>query len=538
MTLPVPFTVHLVTDRADRHITGECRDLRLRSVAPGGFASIQLSLNRSLAIQPDEIAYYGRVIVQDARNGNVVGEGRLEDPGRGVGADGEVYDLVAVGPAAHAHDRTGPLVYVDHTRDWPISSLNVHYMDVSYAEDANETPVVQITPREGTTWVQNDRGATIYRRLLDSSQSLARITFHWDTGSTTANNTVQMFATTDGGGSDLAASATYNVAGGTLSAVMVTNFTSGRNVAQMVAVRNGASVLFGAGSNGWLMVDPIVRAMLRSKAGADVTTGYTADTILAHEVVADLLGRWLDQYDGANATIATNSFAIDQLAYDATDAAGVLNDLMKFHPDHYWAAWEANSAGKHRFEWRAWPTTVRYEADVTDGFDSPGSAVDLFNAVNVEWVGAQGRVRKTRRTIAVPTLDNAGLTREGFVDLGLDAGSSANAIRAGDQFLADHAVPLNAGRLTVARPILDRDRGTSVMPWEIRPGFLVRVRGVLPTTDALNVTARDGVTVFRIVAVDYDTSSAAAVLELDSSPVTLAHLLARGNAPVTAARRR
>jgi hypothetical protein len=539
MTLPIPLTVRWKTSRADRHVDVELSDLSFRSQVPGGFASARMSLSRPLRYQPDEFAYYSQVQIQDKRNGNVVFDGRLEDPGRNAGSSGEIWELAAVGPSAHAHDRTEPLVYVDHTLDgWINSSLNAHYMDISHTEDANDTPVIRITPSEGTTWVQNDRGATIYRRLYDSGQKLARITFHWDAGATTVNNIVEAAATTGtvpSGPSDIA-TATYNVAGGTLTMV-IGDFAFGRNVAQMIAQRTGADIFFGAGSNGWLIVDPIIRAALVDKTGATITTGYTTDGILAHEVVADLLGRWLNQYDGANASIATTSYAIEQFAFDSINAAGVFEELMKFHPDHYWAAWESNSAGKHRFEWRAWPTTVRYEADVFDGFSSPGSAVELFNQVYVQWVGSQGRVRKTLRTIAVPLLDDAGLTRTGFVDLGLDAGSSANAIQAGDEFLAEHSVPLSAGRLIVARPILDRNTGIMIQPWEIRPGELIRVRGIDASQDALNTTTRDGVTVFKVVAVDYSTSSAAATLELDSSPVTLAHLIARGNAPVTLMRR-
>ena len=83
MTLPVPLTVRLVTDRADRHIEADTpRPVLPVSVVPGGFASARMTLNRPLAFQPDEIAYYADVNVYDARNGNTVWEGRLEDPGQ------------------------------------------------------------------------------------------------------------------------------------------------------------------------------------------------------------------------------------------------------------------------------------------------------------------------------------------------------------------------------------------------------------------------------------------------------------------------
>jgi hypothetical protein len=56
------------------------------------------------------------------------------------------------------------------------------------------------------------------------------------------------------------------------------------------------------------------------------------------------------------------------------------------------------------------------------------------------------------------------------------------------------------------------------MPWEIRPGNLIRVRGVLPNADSLNASTRDGVAVFRIAATEYRQSENAATLELTATP--------------------
>ena len=174
----------------------------------------------------------------------------------------------------------------------------------------------------------------------------------------------------------------------------------------------------------------------------------------------------------------------------------------------------------------AWPTTVRYETDVTDGYDSQGSADGLWNAVQVRWTDINGQVQTTRRTSTVAALTNAGITRETLLDLGYDIGSLANAQQIGDQFLALHGVAANAGRLTVARPVHDLITGMTVMPWQIKAGELIRVRGVLPRVDALNATARDGTTVFRIWSREYDIGTAAATLELDSSFLTQARLVA------------
>src|ERR671911_23119 len=105
MTLPIPLTVRVTTARAERHIEADLHDLTFRSVVPGGFASARMTLNRPLRFQPDDIAYYSEI--------------NIEDAGRGAGGSGEIYELAAVGPSAHAQDRTFPYVMV-HTNvgDW------------------------------------------------------------------------------------------------------------------------------------------------------------------------------------------------------------------------------------------------------------------------------------------------------------------------------------------------------------------------------------------------------------------------------------
>jgi hypothetical protein len=66
--------------------------------------------------------------------------------------------------------------------------------------------------------------------------------------------------------------------------------------------------------------------------------------------------------------------------------------------------------------------------------------VDLSNVVHLTVVSQTVPVRQ-------------GLHRQGFLDLGSDVGSSANATQTGTNWLADHANPTNAGTLTIARPM-------------------------------------------------------------------------------------
>lgn len=542
MSLPLPLTVRLRTSRADRHITREVGDLQFRWSVPGGYASATVDLDRPLHVQPDEVGYYGNLTVYDARHAGVAWTGRVEDLGRSAGADGRVWRITAVGPSAHASDRAVGLVYADQSLDntaWRRVDMAAGMAkgDMTIGDNAavNANPIMRLAWDSGQAVATNDRVVAQYVRLRDTGQWVARVG---------AGHTEGLASTT------LKVQAVGRSAAGTGTILESDNWTTGssailqrygvEHTTQYVAVefRIIDTTTSTSTQNSWSDITNIYIIGSRYlKTGVEKTSGYDTTTVLASEVVEDLLGRLLVLYDGATATVETTSYAIDQLAYpDPATAAKVLGDLLGLHPDMYWAAWEKTVNGKYRFEFRSWPTTPRYFADVIDGFDSPGSAAELWNAVTVRGRDTAGNIRQLVRTSSVPALTAAGITRQTTIDLGDEMWSTANATRAGDQFLAEHKNPPNAGSLTIARPILDTQTGRMVSPWEIRPG-LIRVRGVQPTgEDALNPAGRNGYTVFRVVGCDFHASRGNTILELDSRPRTMAQMLA--DAARTSRRRR
>jgi hypothetical protein len=138
---------------------------------------------------------------------------------------------------------------------------------------------------------------------------------------------------------------------------------------------------------------------------------------------------------------------------------------------------------------------------------------------------------------SVDILTAASFHRTGFVDLSDNVGSDNNAAQSGQQFLDDHATPTNSGTLTIARPILDRYTGRYVYPWEVRPGYLVRIRGVEPQVDLLN-TNRNGSSICRIIGVEYGDSSNTAQCDLDAYPIEQAQQIATLSKDLANRRRR
>lgn len=530
MTIPIPITVRIKSARKDLDITKQLVDLRFLSSIPGGFATCSFALNRPLSFQPDEIEYFGKIYVYDGRNGRTLWEGRLEDPGRTAGDRGEVWTLKALGSRTHTLDKTLPLIYIDRSLErWNRSHYSSSKAVTENGELDVDTPALITRANEGdaidTSWTAD----WIYRYAYYAGMKLARVRADVTGDGGSANYPIGLFFRQGGGGSTYSLKQSSVAGLQTIAAnINSSGWDANANVVSCRFQRDTSSTTAGdTTAQYWTTV--VVRTLLKKADGTDDTTNtYSVNNIDPVEVVQDLLGRVLTQFDGANATLVGSGVDIDQLAYpDGVTADQVLNDIMVFDPGFYWAAWESNpSNGKSRFEYVPWPSVIRYEATTIDGFDAPSTASDLYNAVHVRWRDAMGRVRNTTRTQSVQQLTDAGLTRTAYIDISDDMGTDTNAVYVGDNFLLEHRYPPNAGTLTIARPILDTVTSRMVMPWELLPGNLIRVAGVQPRVDALNSSSRDGITIFRVISVEFSAQNAVATLELDSYSRTISRTLA------------
>ena len=530
MTVQLPLCVRLRTKRSDVDVSYQVADLSYRVSIPGGYATASISLSRPLDIQPEEIEYFGTLFVYDGRNGRTLWEGRIEDLGRAVTDLGETWNITATGPMAHAQDRVFPVIYIDQSQEgWRRSRYSVSKAITEQGEITEEEPALMVRANEGdaidTTWA----GDWIYRNIAYCGQLIGRVRADVVSDANSSSYKTGLFTRLNAGGAVWSSVQNYSttpqvVGGYPGSPAWDTNV----NVASFRAQRDVSSTTADAFTTTYFY-NFVVRAILKNTDGTDNFTAadYAVNNVDPNEVVKDLLGRVLTQFDGPGATVVGSGVDIDQLAYpDGTTAADILDDLALYDPGFYWAAWESNLAGKNRFEYVPWPTTVRYEATSEDGFDSPASAANVYNAVRVRWRDVRGQVRNMRRTQVIQDLTDAGLTREGYIDLSDEIGSILNATYVADNFLAEHRYPPNSGVLKVGRKILDNNTGRMVDPWEILPGHLIRVRGILPRVDALNPTNRDGVTVFRVISMDFTVSEGQATLELDSYARTIGRLLA------------
>ncbi len=524
-----PISVRLRTARSDRLITREIDTFTTRNVVPGGFSNATFAFHRPIRFQPGEIDVYSDVIAYDRETGETVFEGRAEDPGATANQSGELWNLAALGGSSIARDINDPVIYV--TQDvTQFKRFGGSRNGGTISNDEGPTGEQGVKAMAGGSGAW---GAPAYigARNEDFKRAFTNI----------ARFSVK---TLSGAPSSLWQQRIYGIPSEDLimSSDMVTSqqsftgfiggedFDAGDNQLDMRQERIGSAAA--TDENAWtLFYDYIARGTIMHEWGDFYSSSeYTHDYVLAHEVVGDVIARFLGQHvDGPDAYIdATSTYQIDSLSFpNGTTASEVLAAIQELVPTHYWAIWEKKRlSGKFAFEYRPWPSTVRYEVDYVGGYDGAGGPVDMYNSVLVEWEDMQGRPKVTRVNSSVPELTRAGYNRTARIKLGSKSSSSKNAIQAGTAFLEEHNMPSNSGQVVIDRPVLDLQTGRMVKPHLLRSGGLIRVRNVRPRPNALNADSRDGSSVFRLAAVNYNDRSASASCDLDWYAPTTYRMLA------------
>lgn len=530
--MKAPLAVRVDDGLSSRAVTRAVRGLRFRKTAPGGFADASFTLDVPTSLFTD-LGPADRTFITDGRNGRVIWEGYTNNPGLKSGSDGEGYEISALGPMALAEDRAERLIYLDGSLDkWEIDWVNVQAPSANmsigqFPEDAGTRagePAIfcQFTPGQPIT--NGSLAGMRYRGFEGSPMKLGGFAGFYDAGQTDSNYQLQWFYP-----GTIITAINQSTQGGGIEKYSGFDFTppAGASVGFRLRRVLGGATTVGT-DNVWGAFGEVkILGQLLDRNGAErampllnhVTvpispTFATTDAyVLASEVVEDLLGRVLTFCDPVTSTITPTTEHIDQLAYyDAVKAAKVLEDLSVFEPDFLWEVLESNASGRHRFNYRDWPTDHRYQIPSSMVLDQPGGDVDLCNRIAVNWTDLKGNQRVTLLYATVPELGTR--TRDAEpVTLPEGQGSLWNAFRLGTGILAAKAKLPRAGTITIDRPILDSLRGSMVQPWEIEPGYVARLQS---TGENL-----------RITEVEYDDDACAATLTLGQPVLTESQRIAR-----------
>lgn len=517
-----PLGVRINDGVSDRHVGAKTTGLRFRKTAPGGFHSASMSINVARDTFTD-LGPADRVYVYGP-TGRTLWEGFLDNPSDTDGPGGQSLELSAMGTSVLAQDQAKALIYVDRDlsqwEQWlgagaPVSAVASSSSDPDAEGGDGDGLLCQFGL--GTQVTTGSLAQIGYLGFQRAGWEFGAINVRLRSGKIDTNYRTDLAYSVPGSPASF-----FQLGGNTITTVPG---TANRWVGEVsnppvgtvgIALRLRRSGAAGnvPDDNTWTYFDQIAilgRRMLRNQALVTGVAGMVSATyVRADWVVEDLLGRALGGLiDTVLSTVEATTWQIDQLTYmDGATAGQVLDDLTLWEPSMLWEILEHTGRG-YRFNYRAWPTSARYEVSVKDGYSAPGSDIDLCNRVAVNWVDENKKPRTTivyassasgvvppwipagsaPTVFALPlkALEDAGRARDAEpVTLPEGRGSAANAQRIGEQVLASKANPPKAATVVINRRLADLTRGTMVMPYEIEPGYLVRVRetgDVLPLTE-------------------------------------------------------
>lgn len=524
----VPLAVRVANARVDQLVTGYLHGgIRFQKSDPGGFKSASFVVNQKLGYRSDIIMPYSRIYIMDMQSGDVVFEGDVSHPGRSVSDDGALLEVQVDGGMERLNDWSGPRIYCDSDfTAWEKLPTSLTASEVTVGEDKGGTGVDAMTlaiPQE-THVDLNSRCELIYRRIIEAGQQLGRINYRWDAGLATGW-LIRLLASPP---SVVARTNIAATAGGSFSGAYVgPSWTAGANFAfiQFLWPSGGGSNTGNTDVTWASIMELTVVAHLWLKDGTRRAGVDHDDSVKAEHVIEDLLGDpeiLAGYFDGDNADIATGaSVDIKQLVFpDGVTPQGVLDELMKFEPSCTYMVGPSNPLNdKYTLSWVERSTEVRYELLIwTDEHSGGAQPTEQYNQVITRWRTATGNLRFTTSTQSIPEMTAVGRNRRFFQDLGDVAGSAANASAANATVMLDHRFPRNGGQVKVQRDIVDLFTGRKVAPYQIEPGYLVRVVGINPSVDTLNNSPRNGSTVCQLVNTDYDSSDNSVTLDLDAMP--------------------
>lgn len=537
--LLVPLAVRVRNAHYDGLLTGYLHGApSFQKGDPGGFKSASFVVDQRLGFRSDMVQPYSRIYIYNRRNGDTVFEGDVTNPGREISDNGALLQIQVDGAAERLSDWSGSRVFID--RDMTAWTKNNKVSNsattVNVGEDRGGSGADAVTLQFPTELhvVQDDRCEMGYHRLEESGQELGWFNYAWDCGITNASWNIR---TITGPSSTAIRSQTATSSGsGGSGAVVGGTIPTGENLVLVQMRWNNVNPSnTGTSDIVWTSIlRPTVVARLKMKDGSYKTMGTYGDTITASDVVHDMLATLLSgSFDTLNSRVdAGQALDFYQLAYpNGVTPAQVLEDLMKYENGCTWYAGASTPVNdKFTFKWVSRSTTPRYEAVVwNDDYTAGTQATDQFNEVATRWVSAAGIPKITVASQTIPEMGTR--ARRFFQDLS-DTVTDVNSVATTNAaMLADHRYPSNAGQVKIERSVVDLLTGRRIQPFEIEPGYMIRLVGVNPHPDALNATQSNGSSVCRIVNTDYSGQDHSVTLDLDAVPFSMFRAIRRAKPP-------
>ena len=532
-------------------------DLRLSWAAPGGDDTLTCTIpwpERSLA-RPDAFTKGMPIRVTDRRNGEILWAGRVADPGTtGTGNDLE-FRLAAVGWGKDLEGIWTVKNYIDRDftnlrwqADFPAGGANTGDGTGFAAHPDDPSAVVPVTYVE----LAVPNGAAVANLATSTMEYLSprfanppldpvpqfpyidSFALSWQAQAATTNFNFRVYVANNPAGSVTQIGSTGWPAAGVQS-----NFTWNDGVSAWPAgnmrlfyarwIRNGIAYTQGSPDNWLRLANMIVIGRRYDRYGVRTTPLSSNQlTVKPRDIIEDLLGTVLSgRVEPGTVSTASSNLVQQACWYDGAHVGTMLDAMVEVDAGFWWAVWAPdNPNGLPRLDWRPWAVAPRYTMDAFHPVTLDGGGEQMANRCLVTYLHPNGTTRATFATsISVPAITrvySGAALGNGFRDMNLnlvDRGGMARetAEALGQQALIDQAASTSAGSATVTGAILDTGSGRLVQPWEIRPGWPVRLGSTPQRYDGSSggPSTPNGETVFRLTQVTYSAANDEAELQLD-----------------------
>jgi hypothetical protein len=346
------FEVRITEPSSSRMLTKHVSNLSWRSVDPGGFGSVAFDLAR--AVDARSFSDFAEIAVFDSETGEQVGGGRLQNPGRSVAAEGEVWKVSALGEGiAHAQERKNPYFLADSRLDpWyqgAGTSINRTWSTGSAPSDETKVGLI-FTINQSSVGAGAFTNANMYdvRRY---EQEIGGFKYVHEEGRSSSNSHLQGQLRVVGGSAPTDIfDQTWSTTMRTCAAEKGTDWSGiAFDLMNFVYVRDTTLSTVDTETDWLLVYSAVILALRKGRDGADVVGGgaYSKGYVLAHEAIIDALARWCPRFDLANALIDTTAtHQHDALVWpDGINTYDVLDYLMGVEPQYTWAVYERQPNG-------------------------------------------------------------------------------------------------------------------------------------------------------------------------------------------------
>jgi hypothetical protein len=533
---------------------------------PGGDDTFSCTVpwpDRGIA-RPEAFTQNQPVRVEDRRTGEIIWQGRLADPGFTGDRAQQDFRLNAAGSVHDLDMMSVVKLYVDRDPDhwfdlhtWPSGLLNkgdgtgfiasVHdslqippeyYLEMPWpantfqATGANQS-MAYLIGLYAAQDLQTADGSVASLGPFGGMPEVHGIRFSWISSFANANDMKVDGASPDAGSTTTLFSTPWTTGGqhdvsirDGLSAWTRNDFT----FFYIRQDRTGGNIT-SSGGDGYIRFSNIHVLGKRYDRYSNDVTGVRLEALAPYEVFEDMLGTVLNNKFDAGYIFKDTSVLIDHFTYwNPSPVSAILDDADAWNNDTWWGVWApANQGSRPRLEYRSWNVLPRYTLNDTAHVELAGGAEQWANSALVTYLRGNGVPTVTRVTITVPQISRvfgstgagtlAKNTRDLSVDL-TDRGSltRAKAVDIVGAMLYASATDRESGSAVVSGPIMDETQGRLVQPWEIRPGWPIRVEstpnGYTAGVGGANAVY-DGESTFRLTKVTYRVGDDTAALEFD-----------------------